>query len=221
MELIRRPKFDAWLNESKSAPVDKIQALRNRWGIDEKGHINPHFFKPSQFVIHNKEKNTLNNGLKMVTGSIENIKASLSDIKDLNLLLKNKKLTIDINNIEKEVNTIKDKDFSHEMAVKKTINNLADVIGKEYKGLKNVDEHPAFDLEKITEAKNIKTVKIIVPNEMARKKANNVPTFKRLSRQQLKVGENIENVNHAQFADMKRLYPMIDISIEEIKLTKK
>ena len=64
--------------------------------------------------------------------------------------------------------------------------------------------------------KNIKTVKIIVPNERVLKRLNSTPTFNRLSRLKLNVGENVENVNHRQYADMNRLYPMIGVSIEEI-----
>lgn len=65
-------------------------------------------------------------------------------------------------------------------------------------------------------SRNIKTVKITVPNENVLRRINSTPTFKRLSRQQLKVGENIENVNHSQYADMVRLYPMIGVTVEEI-----
>lgn len=64
--------------------------------------------------------------------------------------------------------------------------------------------------------KNIKTVKIIVPNERVLKRLNSTPIFNRLSRLKLKVGENVENVNHKQFSDMNRLYPMINVSVEEI-----
>ena len=69
----------------------------------------------------------------------------------------------------------------------------------------------------IDEARNVKTVKITIPNERALKKATSIPAFKWLSRLKLKVGENIENVNHFQFSEMKRLYPMIDIDVEEVK----
>ena len=64
--------------------------------------------------------------------------------------------------------------------------------------------------------KNIKTVKIIVPNDRVLNRLNSTPTFSRLSRLRLNVGENIENVNHKQFSDMNRLYPMINVSVEEI-----
>ena len=64
--------------------------------------------------------------------------------------------------------------------------------------------------------KNIKRVKITVPNEETLIRLNSTPTFSRLSRLKLNVGENIEKVNHKQFSDMTRLYPLINVSIEEI-----
>ena len=63
---------------------------------------------------------------------------------------------------------------------------------------------------------NIKTVRITVPNEQILKRLNSTPTFNRLSRLKLEVGENIENVNHKQFADMVRLYSLIGVTIEEV-----
>ena len=50
------------------------------------------------------------------------------------------------------------------------------------------------------------------------KRINSTPALNRLSRLALKVGANIENVNHAQFADMVRLYPILGVTVEEIKL---
>ncbi len=70
--------------------------------------------------------------------------------------------------------------------------------------------------EMIDKVRNIKTVKITVPNEQILKRLNSTPTFNRLSRLKLQVGENIENVNHAQFADMVRLYPLIGVTVEEV-----
>lgn len=64
--------------------------------------------------------------------------------------------------------------------------------------------------------RNIKTVLITVPNVHVLKRISSTPTFKRLSRQQLKVGENIENVNHAQYADMLRLYTLVGVTVEDI-----
>lgn len=71
--------------------------------------------------------------------------------------------------------------------------------------------------EAIDKIRNIKTVKITVPNEQILKRLNTTPTFSRLSRLKLRVGENIENVNHKQFADMVRLYPLIGVNVEEVK----
>jgi hypothetical protein len=67
----------------------------------------------------------------------------------------------------------------------------------------------------MTTKRNIKTVKITVPSEGILKRLNSTPTFSRLSRLTLKVGENLENVNYKQFADMKRLYPLIGVTVEE------
>jgi hypothetical protein len=64
--------------------------------------------------------------------------------------------------------------------------------------------------------RNIKTVKITVPNEHILNRLNSTPTFNRLSRLKLQVGKNIENVNHAQFADMVRLYPLLGVTVEEV-----
>ena len=68
------------------------------------------------------------------------------------------------------------------------------------------------------EHKNVKTVKITIPNEQLLRKINSTPSLNRLSRLALKVGENIENVNHTQFADMVRIYPLIGVTVEEIEL---
>lgn len=73
----------------------------------------------------------------------------------------------------------------------------------------------ALRIESVS-GRNVKTVKITVPNEQVLQKLNSTPTFNRLSRLKLKVGENLENVNHAQFADMIRLYHLIGVKIEEI-----
>ena len=68
--------------------------------------------------------------------------------------------------------------------------------------------------ETINKVRNIKTIKITVLNEQILKRLNSTPTFNRLSRLKLQVGENIENVNHAQFADMVRLYPLIRLTVK-------
>lgn len=63
---------------------------------------------------------------------------------------------------------------------------------------------------------NIKKVKIIIPNDIILKRINSTPTLKRLSKCNLFVGENIENVNHYQFSEMQRMYPILGINLIEI-----
>lgn len=63
--------------------------------------------------------------------------------------------------------------------------------------------------------RNKKEITINVPNEQVLIKLNSTPTFNRLSRLNLKVGDNIEVVNHKQFADMIRLYPLIGVKVYE------
>jgi hypothetical protein len=63
---------------------------------------------------------------------------------------------------------------------------------------------------------NIKKVKITILDQKTLNRLNSTPTFNRLSRLKLKVGDNFENVNHSQYSDMFRLYKLINVSIEEI-----
>lgn len=63
---------------------------------------------------------------------------------------------------------------------------------------------------------NIKKVKITVPDQKTLNILNSTPTFNRISRLKLNVGDNFENVNHNQYSDMFRLYKLINVSIEEI-----
>jgi hypothetical protein len=67
-----------------------------------------------------------------------------------------------------------------------------------------------------TMSQNVKTIKIIVPNEEVLKKINNTPTLKNLSRLVLNVGENIERVNHYQFSQIMRMFPIVGCNISEI-----
>ena len=64
--------------------------------------------------------------------------------------------------------------------------------------------------------RNLKTVKITIPDEQTLKLINSTPALNRLSRLKLQVGENIENVNHKQYADMVNMYPSIGVTVEEI-----
>jgi len=63
---------------------------------------------------------------------------------------------------------------------------------------------------------NTKKVNINVPNEQILKRLNCTPALSRLSRLTLKVGDNIETVNHKQYADMFRLYQLINVTVKEL-----
>ena len=63
---------------------------------------------------------------------------------------------------------------------------------------------------------NTKEVEIIIPNENILKRVNTTPTLKRLSKLSLRVGSNVETVNHYQFSEMKRMYSILDIKIIEL-----
>lgn len=63
---------------------------------------------------------------------------------------------------------------------------------------------------------NVKQVKIVITNEAILKRVNSTPTLKRLSKLNLVVGENTENVNHYQFSEMQRMYPILGIDIIEL-----
>tara|TARA_R110000868_G_scaffold203612_3_gene451520 strand:- start:515 stop:718 length:204 start_codon:yes stop_codon:yes gene_type:complete len=62
---------------------------------------------------------------------------------------------------------------------------------------------------------NTKKISIDIPSESVLKRVLTTPTFNRLSRVKLIVGKNIETVNHAQFSDMQRLYPLLGIKITQ------
>ncbi len=68
----------------------------------------------------------------------------------------------------------------------------------------------------MSKRRNIKTVMITIPNEQILKRLISTPALSRLSRTKLKVRQNVESVNHTQFADMLRIYPIIGVSIVEI-----
>ena len=63
--------------------------------------------------------------------------------------------------------------------------------------------------------KNKKEITINIPNERILKLLTSTPAFNTLSRLSLKVGDNIEIVNHKQFSDMTRLYPIIGVEVNE------
>lgn len=64
--------------------------------------------------------------------------------------------------------------------------------------------------------KNVKTVKITIPSDVVLKRINSTPTLSRLSKLVLNVGENIEKVNHFQFAEQMRMFPIVGVKIIEI-----
>lgn len=63
--------------------------------------------------------------------------------------------------------------------------------------------------------KNTKSITIEVPSQQILNRINSIPTFNRLSRLSLKVGKNTEVVNHKQYADMVRLFPLINVKVYE------
>ena len=56
---------------------------------------------------------------------------------------------------------------------------------------------------------NIKTVTILISSVEILKKINSTPALKNLTRSNLVVGENTENVNHYQYAQILRMYPIV------------
>ena len=71
-------------------------------------------------------------------------------------------------------------------------------------------------IKKMTK-QNIKKVKITIPNDSVLKLVTTTPIFKRLTKLKLVLGENIEQVNHYQFAEQIRMFPIAGVEIEEIK----
>jgi hypothetical protein len=63
---------------------------------------------------------------------------------------------------------------------------------------------------------NVKTVEITVPNEKILQRIKSTPALRSLSRLELKVGVNTENVNHFQFNNMMRMFPIAGCQIKEI-----
>jgi len=64
--------------------------------------------------------------------------------------------------------------------------------------------------------KNVKTIKITVPNDTALSLVNRTPTLKQLVRQTLNVGENVENVNHYQYSRILAMFPSIGITVIDL-----
>lgn len=64
--------------------------------------------------------------------------------------------------------------------------------------------------------KNVKTIKVVIPNEEILKRIKTTPTLSNLLRSELKVGENVENVNHSQFSRIQRMLPVMGVVVTEI-----
>ena len=64
---------------------------------------------------------------------------------------------------------------------------------------------------------NVKRVKITIPNIIVLKRLTTTPLFQRLTKLKLKLGENFEDVNHFQFSEQMRMFPIGGAKIEEIK----
>lgn len=64
--------------------------------------------------------------------------------------------------------------------------------------------------------KNVKTIKVVIPNEGILKRIKTTPTLNNLLRSELKVGENVENVNHSQFSRIQRILPVMGVIVTEI-----
>ena len=63
---------------------------------------------------------------------------------------------------------------------------------------------------------NVKTVKITIPNSSVLKLVRSTPLFQRLTKLKLQLGDNIEQVNHYQFAEQMRMFPIAGVKIEEV-----
>lgn len=64
--------------------------------------------------------------------------------------------------------------------------------------------------------RNTKRVVITIDNSEILRILNRTSTFRNLSRLQLKVGDNYETVNHYQYSEMLRMYPIIGVKIREV-----
>jgi len=69
---------------------------------------------------------------------------------------------------------------------------------------------------KLETMSNVKTVKITIPNSAVLKLVRSTPLFQRLTKLKLVLGENIEQVNHYQFSEQMRMFPIAGAKIEEI-----
>lgn len=65
--------------------------------------------------------------------------------------------------------------------------------------------------------RNVKKVRITIPNSHVLRIVRTTPLFQRLTKLKLQLGENIEQVNHYQFSEQIRMFPIIGAKVEEIK----
>lgn len=63
--------------------------------------------------------------------------------------------------------------------------------------------------------RNVKTVKITVPNGAVLDRINSTPALRNCTRLQLVVGDNIEKVNHYQLSQQTRMLALAGCKIEE------
>jgi DMSO/TMAO reductase YedYZ molybdopterin-dependent catalytic subunit len=68
----------------------------------------------------------------------------------------------------------------------------------------------------LNEAPNVKTVQIFIPNENVLSLIVRTPALSNLVRTKLKVGDNIERVNHYQFSQLMRMFPIAGAQVKEI-----
>ena len=64
--------------------------------------------------------------------------------------------------------------------------------------------------------RNTIKVKISIPNEIVLNRLRTTPTFQRLTRISLKLGENFETVNHFQYSEQVRLFTIAGAVVEKV-----
>jgi len=107
-------------------------------------------------------------------------------------------------------------DISSGDLVKEVIRTTAYGFVEESDNKDDIKEEKKVAENNKLEKSNLKTVKIIIPNDAVLKRVNSTPALKKLSRLDLVVGDNIEKVNHFQFSEMQRLYPVLNIELIEL-----
>lgn len=64
--------------------------------------------------------------------------------------------------------------------------------------------------------KNLINVNISVPNESVLNIVSKTPSFQRLTKLKLRVGDNIETVNNFQYSEQYRMFPIIGVVVTKI-----